>query len=345
MSGGVDSSVSAALLKKKGYDVIGITMDIWPAKADATAGCCSASAVDDAKHVADKLGIPHYTLNFRDVFKETVVNDFIKEYSEGRTPNPCVRCNQFVKFEHLLRKADELGAELLATGHYAVIVKGKDAMYELHRSPDRTKDQSYFLYGMSQAALRRTLFPVGDITKTETRKIAKELGLRVADKKDSQEICFIEDNNYGRFLAENVPDINKPGPIIDTEGNRLGMHRGIAFYTVGQRKGIGVAFSKPYYVVKIDRGSNTIVIGDEKETLGKKLSADNVVWTSVLAPSKSFKAKVKIRHGSVEEPATVTPNGRDRVDVVFSKNIRSITPGQSAVFYKGDMVIGGGIIC
>ena len=344
MSGGVDSSVAAALLKKKGYDVIGITMEIWPSKKDNFGGCCSATAVNDAKSVADKLGIKHYVLNFREAFKEAVINNFISEYKNGRTPNPCVRCNQFLKFDHLLKKADELGAEILATGHYASVKKGENGLYSLHKSADKHKDQSYALYVMSQEALKRTIFPLEDITKTETREIAKKLGLSVADKKDSQEICFIEDNNYGKFLSENVPETIMPGRIFDMESNVVGMHRGIAFYTVGQRKGIGVQFSKPFYVVHIDKETNSIVIGDEKDTLGKKLEAEGIIWTSISAPLKAIKATAKIRYNSEEAECRIIPKGLDKAEVSFKKPVKAITPGQSVVFYKDNIVLGGGII-
>ncbi|MCX5749750.1 MAG: tRNA 2-thiouridine(34) synthase MnmA [Candidatus Saganbacteria bacterium] len=344
MSGGVDSSVAAALLKQKGYDVVGITLDIWPSRPGRFAGCCSASAVDDAKSVADKLGIPHYVLNFRDVFKEFVIDDFISQYSSGKTPNPCVRCNQYIKFDRLIKKADELGAEFVATGHYAMI-KNVKKRWQLQRSPDKLKDQSYFLYPISQSAMPRILFPVGSITKTRTRQIARALGLKVADKKDSQEICFVEDNNYGRFLSENIEGISKPGPIFDTDGNRVGMHRGIAFYTIGQRRGIGLPFGKPFYVVSIDKDSNSIVVGDEKATFGKELFADNLVWTSIDAPAKPFNANAKIRYASEESPATVIPAADGKVLVKFKRPVKSITPGQSVVFYNKNIVLGGGIIC
>jgi len=352
MSGGVDSSVAAALLKKKGFDVIGITMDIWPPRlADARSvqahdnfgGCCSARAVEDAKGVCDRLGIPHYTLNFRDSFKEAVIDNFISEYLNARTPNPCIRCNEIIKFRELLKKADELGADYLATGHYSTITKGKK-LFELRKSKDRKKDQSYFLYPMGQEALKRTLFPVGSLTKTATRQIAKKLGLKVADKKDSQEICFIEDNNYGKFLAESSKEPVKPGPIYDIEGNQVGMHRGISYYTIGQRRGTGLQFGKPFYVIKIDKENNAVIVGEEKDTLGKELIAENVVWTSIKAPSRPVKAKVKIRYASEETDAVVSPSGDNSVSVLFKKPVRSITPGQSVVFYKGDLVLGGGVI-
>ncbi len=343
MSGGVDSSVAAALLQQKGYDVIGITLDIWPQKAERFGGCCSATAVNDAKSVCAKLGIPHYVLNFRDHFKEYVIDNFISEYSSGKTPNPCIRCNQFIKFDLLLKKAQELGAQYLATGHYAIIEKLK-TKYLLKKSPDKTKDQSYFLYPMTQEVLSKVLFPVGEITKEKTRKIAHSLGLSVADKKDSQEICFIEDNDFGRFLSENAAGTIMPGPILDTEGNNVGMHRGIVYYTVGQRKGLGIPFGKPFYIVRIDSETNSLIVGEEHEIFGKELIANQIVWNSI-HPKKAFKAKGKVRYSPDETDCVVTPQKDGSVKVKFKKPVRAITPGQSLVLYKNDAVFGGGIIC
>jgi tRNA-specific 2-thiouridylase len=319
-------------------------MDLAPAKADHSGGCCSTAAIADAKSVASKLGIAHHVINLREDFKERVINNFIEEYKNGRTPNPCVRCNQLIKFDLLLKKADELGADYVSTGHYAVISGTKKAPL-LKKSPDRTKDQSYFLYRMPPEALKRVLFPVGAMTKMHARKIAAKLGLDVAGKKDSQEICFIHDNDYGRFLSEKIPETVKPGPILDTDGNRVGMHRGIAFYTIGQRRGIGLQFAKPFYVVSIDKENNAVVVGDEKETFGKMLIASDLVWTSATAPSKAFAAKAKIRYATEETPAVITPLEGGYVRVTFKKPVKSITPGQSVVFYKKDVVLGGGIIC
>ncbi len=343
MSGGVDSSVSAAILKQKGCDVVGITMDLWPKTADNFAGCCSASAVDDAKKVAERLKIPHYTLNFREEFQRLVIDDFVNEYKNGRTPNPCVRCNRHIKFDLLIKKADELGADFVATGHYAVIIKGKK-MCELRKSSDKNKDQSYFLYDLSQEALKRALFPLGKMTKTKTRLLAKKLGLSVADKKDSQEICFIENNNYGAFVAGRGVQA-KPGPVFSSDGARLGMHKGIIYYTVGQRKGLGIPFGKPFYVTKIDPEQNAIIVGEECETYGKTLVAENFRWTSIEAPADGFTAKAKIRYMSEEVAAQITPLENGAVAVSFKKPVKAITPGQSVVLYKNNTVLGGGIIC
>jgi len=336
MSGGVDSSVAAALLKEQGNDLVGVTMQIWPAKK-SYGGCCSLDAVEDAKKVADKLGIPHYTLNFRDVFKDKVINNFVDEYKNGRTPNPCIRCNEFIKFDHLAQKAKELGCEFVATGHYARIEESK-----LLKGVDKKKDQAYVLYMMNQESLKHTLYPLGDLTKEEVRRIAKDLKLPVHDKEESQEICFVEDDDYGRFLKEVYPEAVQPGPIVDKSGNKVGQHDGIAFYTLGQRKGIGSHKGQPKYVIGIDRESNSIIIGDDIDTLGTELIADQVNYVSGKLPEKPLNVMAKIRYNSQEEEAVLYPG--DRVKVVFSEPQRSITPGQSVVFYKGEEVLGGGII-
>ncbi len=338
MSGGVDSSVAAAFLKEQGHEVIGITMQVWPSKK-SFGGCCSLEAVNDAKRVADQLGIPHYTLNFRDVFKDKVIDNFIEEYKNGRTPNPCIRCNQFIKFDHLWRKARELGARFVATGHYARIVN-----FKLLKGKDPKKDQAYVLYMMNQESLAHSLFPLGDLTKDEVRKMAKDLGLPVAEKEESQEICFVEDDDYGRFLKEVYPEAVKPGPILDRDGNILGMHGGIAFYTLGQRKGIGAHKGLPKYVIQIDREKNAIVIGGQEDTLGNEVAAGQVNYVSGEAPSAPLDVTAKIRYNSPEAKAVLYPLGEGKAKVEFKQPQRAITPGQSVVFYKGDEVIGGGII-
>lgn len=343
MSGGVDSSVAAAILKEQGHDVIGITMQIWPSKK-SFGGCCSLEAVNDARKVADKLGIPHYLLNFRDVFKRDVVDNFIEEYKQGRTPNPCIRCNQFIKFDYLHQKAKELGAEFVATGHYARIVPG----FKLLKGIDKRKDQAYVLYMMNQESLAHTLYPLGEMTKEEVRKLAKKYDLPVAEKEESQEICFVEDDDYGRFIKENCPEAVKPGPIMDKAGNIIGQHDGIAFYTLGQRKGIGSHKSLPKYVVALDRKKNAVIIGDQEDTFGKELTANNVSFISGKAPDKPLEIKAKIRYNSPEEEAVLYPQekkeDKEKAKVVFKKLQRAITPGQSVVFYMGEEVLGGGII-
>ncbi|MFH1577079.1 MAG: tRNA 2-thiouridine(34) synthase MnmA, partial [Candidatus Margulisiibacteriota bacterium] len=325
MSGGVDSSVAAALLKEQGHDVIGITMQIWPSKK-AFGGCCSLEAVDDAKAVAARLGIPHYVLNFRNVFKDKVINDFIEEYKNGRTPNPCIRCNQFIKFDHLAQKARELGAESVATGHYARIVNSK-----LLKGRDKKKDQSYVLYMMDQESLAHTLYPLGDLTKTEVRKLAKDLDLPVAEKAESQEICFVEEDDYGRFLKETYPEAVQPGQIVDKAGNVVGQHDGIAFFTLGQRKGIGHHKGQPKYVIRLDRENNAVVIGDKEDTLGKELIAEQVSYISGTVPKGPLAVMAKIRYNSSEVEAVLEPE-LCRARVTFEEAQQSITPGQSVVF-------------
>ena len=349
MSGGVDSSVAAALLKKQGFDLVGATMQVWPSKK-AFGGCCSLEAIGDAKRVADRLRIPHYTLNFRDAFREKVIDNFVEEYKNGRTPNPCIRCNQYIKFDYLMRKARELGAEYVATGHYAKIESRKLSVvssklkYYLKKGRDKRKNQAYVLYMMNQENLAHTLFPNGELTKAEVRKLAKDFGLPVHNKEESQEICFIEDDDYGRFLKEIYPEAVKPGPILDKDGNIVGMHGGIAFYTLGQRKGIGSHRGLPKYVIEIDQEKNLIVIGDREDTFGKELIAERVSYVSGEVPQEPLEVKAKVRYNSPEAEAVLHPVEGDKAKVIFKKPQRAITPGQSVVFYKKDEVIGGGIV-
>ncbi|MFH1390520.1 MAG: tRNA 2-thiouridine(34) synthase MnmA [Candidatus Margulisiibacteriota bacterium] len=351
MSGGVDSSVAAALLKEQEYDLIGVTMTLYCSNSASERSCCSASAAADAKKVADRLGFPHYTINFKDDFQRSVIHNFIEEYKAGRTPNPCVRCNQFLKFDLLPRKAREMGAEFVATGHYARIMandqfqvtnEGK-ARYILFKGKDPKKDQSYFLYRLTQGQLAHTLFPLGGLTKEEVRLKARALGLPVAEKKESQEICFIEDDNYGRFLREKVPEVVRPGPIIDKYGNKVGEHEGLVFFTIGQRKGVG-AHREPRYVIGLDNAKNAVVIGSKEETYGTELTAEDLSFISGRLPVGPLAVTAKIRYNAVEAAATVTRDQEGAARVVFAKPQLAITPGQSVVFYKGEEVLGGGII-
>jgi len=361
MSGGVDSSVAAALLKDQGYDVIGITMQIWPAFVPRTSAgkpdlaklssddpsgkhesCCSLSAVEDARRVADLIGIPYYVLNFQDIFKKKVIDDFISEYNRGRTPNPCIRCNQYIKFDALLKKALELDADHISTGHYAKAEK-EGGRYVLKKADDRNKDQSYALYTLSQEALSMTLLPLGCIEKKETRKIAKKLGLAVADKPDSQEICFIPGNDYAEFFKRVSPETIKPGPIVDVKGNVIGMHGGIQFFTIGQRKGMGLARPEPTYVVKIDQKTNTLVVGSKGDVLGDELILGEINLVSVDKIEGPVKVRAKIRYNAEDADATLYPLD-DKIKLRFDEPQHAITPGQSAVFYRGDVLVGGGII-
>jgi len=350
MSGGVDSSVAAALLVEAGYEVIGITMNIWPSaktaeEAERFGGCCSLSATDDAKKVAYKLGIPHYTFDFREIFKQEVIENFVSEYRRGRTPNPCIKCNQFVKFQALLHKALAIGADLVATGHYARIEFDEPReRYLLKKGIDHSKDQSYVLYVLTQDQLSRTLFPIGHLTKDETRKKAAELGLAVAEKAESQEICFVPDKNYPRFVTEYTPGAERPGPIYDKQGNVIGTHKGIIHYTIGQRKGLGISAPVPLYVIAIKEEEDAIIVGT-KEDLGKTaLIADDVNLISIPELIEPMSVGAKIRYKAPESPAVISPMPEGRVKVEFDAPQSAITPGQAIVFYEGEEVVGGGTI-
>jgi len=349
MSGGVDSSAAAAVLLEQGYDVIGVTMQIWPDKPDEVreveGGCCSLSAVDDARRVANKLGIPYYVLNFKDVFHEKVISYFNNEYLRGRTPNPCIACNRFVKFEAMLQKAISMGIDYVATGHYArVEYDDPSGRFLLKKSVTSAKDQTYALYTMTQYQLSKTLFPIGNFTKDQVRKLAKDLGLPVATKPDSQEICFVEDNDYGRYITENTDAEIKPGYFVDTKGNKLGVHKGIIHYTVGQRKGLGITFGKPMYVVAIRPENNTVVLGEADEVFSSTLTASDLNFISIPELTDEIRVTAKIRYSAKEAGALVRPLAPDRVEVVFDEPQRAVTPGQSVVFYQGDAVVGGGVI-
>jgi tRNA-specific 2-thiouridylase len=338
MSGGVDSSVAAALLKQQGFDVCGVTMklvDSAPKDGGSPRSCCGYDAGRDAKLVADAIGIPHYTINAVDVFREAVMADFAAEYRRGRTPNPCVRCNQFVKFDFLMKKADELGCRYLATGHYAVIREGK-----LYRGKDQAKDQSYFLYPVYGAEIDRILFPVGEKTKDEVRSIAAGLGLITAQKPESQDICFVEDGNYAGFLDKELPP--EGGPIIDKTGKVLGRHNGIHRYTIGQRKGLGALGTK-MFVKEIRVAENTVVAGTEDELLATAIVATG----AIIAPGYRFddaEYGVQVRYRTAPVPAAVSLSDSKTLHITLREPVRAIAPGQSAVVYKGDMVVAGGII-
>jgi len=350
MSGGVDSSVAAALLKDEGFEVIGITMQVLPKTGrggarEKSGACCPVSAFEDARRVAAILHIPHYIINFRNIFRETVIDNFTREYMSGRTPNPCVECNRRVKFGALMEKAAGLGAGYIATGHYAMAeYNARAGRWVLRKGKDPAKDQSYVLYVLSQEQLGRAIFPLGSLTKKEVRRIAAARSLPVAGRPESQEICFIPGNNYREFLKENVSGSIKPGPLKDTGGRIIGRHKGLAFYTIGQRKGMGISAGQPLYVVSIDQGSNTIVAGKEEELYGREFIAGAVNFVSTARIPGPMKADVKIRYRHRQSPATVSPAGGGKLRIVFEKPQRAITPGQSAVIYKKDVVIGGGII-
>ncbi|MEG0238178.1 MAG: tRNA 2-thiouridine(34) synthase MnmA [Clostridium sp.] len=346
MSGGVDSSVAAYLLKKQGYDVIGVTMQIWQEDAEyeeREGGCCSLSAVEDARRVAEKLDIPFYVMNFRDSFKENVIKYFVQEYIDGKTPNPCIACNKHLKFDELLRKARGIGAEYVATGHYAKIEE-RDGRHLLIRSDDDKKDQTYALYNFTQDQLAHTLMPCGEFTKDKIREIAKEIGLAVHNKKDSEEICFIPDNDHGRFIKEERPNEVKPGNFVDAKGNILGRHKGIVYYTIGQRKGLGLALGKPVFVIDIRPKTNEVVLGAEENIFKANLVAKDVNFIPFDELKEEMEVQAKVRYAAKPSDAVIKPLPGGKIKVCFKDNQRAITKGQSVVFYDGEVVVGGGII-
>jgi tRNA-specific 2-thiouridylase len=350
MSGGVDSAVTAALLLEQGYEVIGATMLIWnPPGMDRAeqGGCCGLGAAEDARRVAARLGIRHYVLDFQDVFYDTVIRNYVDEYRSGRTPNPCIRCNEFVKFGALLRRAEQLGADRVATGHYAR-VRRDEALerWLLLRGADPRKDQSYALYRLSQEQLSRTLFPLGEMNKEQTRALAAELGLPVAHKPDSQEVCFVPDNDYAAFLGELVPESRREGEVVDPEGRVLGRHRGVAGFTIGQRKGLGIAAPLPLYVTTIDPTANRITVapGDHPDLYRREVIAADRNLIAVKEPVGSCLVSAKIRYNMPDRPAVLTLEEEDRLRVVFDEPQRAVTPGQAVVCYDGDVVVCGGVI-
>ncbi|NLK21601.1 MAG: tRNA 2-thiouridine(34) synthase MnmA [Epulopiscium sp.] len=349
MSGGVDSSVAAYILKEQGYDVIGMTMQIWQDElrdeVGDNGGCCGLSAVDDARRVCQKLNIPHYVVNFKSDFKDKVIDYFIDEYSKGKTPNPCIACNRYIKWESMLSKALQLGADYIATGHYAKVVHlPKRDRYALKVSTDTGKDQTYALYNLTQEQLRHTLMPLGNYNKSEIRKIAQDIGLGVATKPDSQEICFIPDNNYGAYIEENYKKPIAPGNFIDIKGNILGKHRGIIYYTVGQRKGLGVSFGKPMFVIGIRPESNEVILGEHEEVFSKILYAHKINFFPMEKIEGSIKTMAKIRYSHRAATCTIEMQDDNTLKCTFDESQRAITPGQAVVFYDDDIVIGGGTI-
>ena len=344
MSGGVDSSVTAAILKREGYDVIGVTMRLWTERNGGSPAphrrCCSWEEVEDARRVCQVLDMPFYVLNFEPQFQTYVVDYFCQEYLRGRTPNPCLACNKWIKFDFLLNRALTLGADYLATGHYARIERRKGS-YILRKAVDSTKDQSYVLYNLGQKELEHLLLPMGAYTKSEARRVAQEMRLPVWDKAESQEICFITNGDYHDFLTER--SLTRPGDIIDSEGKVLGRHPGIGFYTVGQRRGLGLVAHKPLYVLAIDPDNNRVVVGSDEQLLRSELLASEVSYVSSEPPQDPMGVTAKIRYKSPETKAMLYPQGQ-QVRLVFEEPQRAITPGQAVVFYSDDVVLGGGII-
>ena len=343
MSGGVDSSVAAALLKRRGHEVVGLTMQIWEeSQTDPRhAGCCSLGAVEDARRVARALDVPHYVLNLRDQFRESVIDDFVASYAAGRTPNPCVQCNRKVKFEVLAEKAREMGIGLLATGHYARIRRSANG-HRLLRARAADKDQSYVLYMLGQTQLARTLFPMGEMpSKAHARALARELGLHLADKPDSQEICFVsEAGGYVEFLRNRRPEMFAPGALVDAEGAEVGRHDGVAGFTVGQRKGLGGGRDKPLFVLGLEPAANRVVVGEAGALMAREATLDDVAWG--LPPRAERRVTAKIRSQMAPAPATLY--GGERPRLVFDVPVRAVTPGQIAVAYVGATVAAGGTI-
>ena len=348
MSGGVDSSVAAYLLKQQGYDVIGVTMQIWQDEDQFTqaesGGCCGLSAVDDARRVADRLEIPYYVMNFKREFKKNVMDYFTAEYLKGRTPNPCIACNRYVKWEALLKRSISIGADFIATGHYARVEQLSNGRYALRRSATAAKDQTYALYNLTQEQLKRTLMPVGEYTKEEVRVIAEKIGLLVADKPDSQDICFVQDGNYAAFIEEHTGKKASEGNFVTSDGTVIGRHKGIIHYTVGQRKGLGLALGYPAFVLEIRPETNEVVIGTYEESLTTVVRAKQLNFMSVEDLKEPLRVFAKIRYNHKGAWCTVERTKEDEVTCCFEEPQRAVTPGQAIVFYDGEYVLGGGTI-
>lgn len=345
MSGGVDSSVAAALLKEQGYDVIGVMLRLWsePGKANSNR-CCAPDAMAIARRVANKLSIPFYVFDAQSEFRETVVEYFINGYAQYTTPNPCLVCNKGIRWEFLLNRALALGAEYMATGHYARLTEEEDGQIKLLRAIDKMKDQSYILHVLNQDQLKRTLFPIGGLMKSQVREIARNFALPSSERSDSQDLCFLGGGDYRAFLKRQVPEINQPGSIINSSGKILGEHQGLAFYTIGQRKGIGISSAKPLYVIQKEPSKNQLIVGHADALGNNELVASNVNWISNNPPTNPFHAQVKIRYRAEERWGKITPMNGKQFKVRFDNPLRDITPGQAAVFYDEDVCLGGGLI-
>ena len=345
MSGGVDSSVAAALLAEQGHDVVGLSMQLYDQSGSQSFGnCCTIDDLHDARRVAAAIGIPHYIMNFERQFEETVISNFVAEYAAGRTPLPCAHCNSDLKFSTLLDRATGFQAEAVATGHYARVERRADGRYLLRRGLDHGKDQSYFLFSLTQDQLARAAFPVGSLTKRDVREQARRFGLRVAEKPDSQEICFVPSGDYAEFVAKKNPAVAKVGAIVNERGEQLGEHDGVHHFTVGQRKGLGIAAPAPLYVLRPDPGTAPVVVGPRAALEQTTLTASGVNWMSCDAPGDWITVSAQIRHHHAAASARVRALDDGRAELVFDTPQSAITPGQAVVFYDGDTVVGGGWI-
>jgi len=348
MSGGVDSSVAAYLLKEQGYDVVGVTMQIWqdedPDAVEENGGCCGLSAVDDARRVARALDIPYYVMNFKDDFKKFVIDYFVDEYKNGRTPNPCIACNRYVKWESLLTRSMGIGADFIATGHYAKVVQLDNGRYALKQSKTARKDQTYALYNLTQEQLSKTLMPVGDYTKDEIREIAENISTRMANKPDSQEICFVPDDDYAGFIKEHSGDTFEAGNFIDMTGKVIGRHKGIIHYTIGQRKGLGLNLGRPGFVVDINPETRDITVGTDDDVFSAGAIVDRVNLMAVESLDRTIKVKAKVRYSHKPAICQVRMLDEERMECIFEEKQRAITPGQALVLYDGEIVLGGGTI-
>jgi tRNA-specific 2-thiouridylase len=352
LSGGVDSSVAALLLKQQGYEIVGAHMKLWDyaevgGDIHRDGRCCSLDSIDDCRRVCDAIDSPFYTFNLSRQFEAEVIEDFVAEYLQGRTPNPCIRCNTLLKWDAFLTKADELDCQFIATGHYAVVEK-QDDRYLLKKGRDDTRDQSYVLWGLTQEALSRTLMPLGNLLKTEVRAIAREHGLSTAENKESREICFVADDNYGRFLREwqdrKGRESFEPGDIVHEDGTILGKHQGTPLYTIGQRRGLGIGSAGPYYVLAIEAATNRVIVGPNDSLMRREVTVERINWIAAEPSAQEFNATVKIRSQHPGAKAIIRPLTDGSVHVIFDETQRAITPGQSAVLYDNDVVLGGGII-